>query len=96
MAKYMIQTNTVKVIGNVKVGMLVTFIDEVNGKPDLTHYHEIESVNPEVIGNELSLVALEYEAREGKTVKIPVLETGRRVRAEVKAISIVSDEVVVK
>jgi hypothetical protein len=48
---------------NGKTGMEVTFIDELNGKPDVTQYHEVESTDDTVIEDELAEAALEYEAR---------------------------------
>lgn len=48
---------------NGKTGMEVTFIDELNGKPPITQYHEVESVDDAVIAEQLALSALEYESR---------------------------------
>lgn len=48
---------------NGKTGMEVTFIDELNGKPDVTQYHEVESTDDTVIEDELAQAALEYESR---------------------------------
>ena len=46
-----------------KTGMQVTFTDEVNGKPPVTQYHEVESTDETVIAEQLAATALEYEAR---------------------------------
>lgn len=46
-----------------KTGMRVTFTDEVNGKPDVTSYHEVESTDETVIAAQLAATALEYENR---------------------------------
>ena len=56
MASYTIHEDSVQVLGDAKVGLMITLTDEVNGKPDLTHYHEVESLDEEVIANELSKV----------------------------------------
>ena len=62
--------------------MEVTFIDEVNGKADCTCLHEVESIDPAVIAEQLSLSALEYEARAEASQAAPKLVTGEAVAAE--------------
>lgn len=57
-----------------KTGMTVTFIDDVNGKPPVTSYHEVESIDSAVIAEQLAITAREYEARipEAVTQATPV------------------------
>lgn len=81
MAKYIIKDNSVVSSGN-KTRMEVTFIDEVNGKDSVTCLHEVESTDSTVIAEQLSLAALEYEARTVASPDAPVLVTGEVVEAE--------------
>ena len=81
MAKYIITDNSVVSSGN-KTRMEVTFIDEVNGKDSVTCLHEVESSDEAVIAEQLSLAALEFEAREAASPVSPVLVTGQEVVAE--------------
>lgn len=81
MAKYIIADGSVKNMSD-KIGLTVTFTDEVNGKVDCTCYHEIESVDSTVIAEQLSKAALEYEARAATVAEVPVLVVGQEVVAE--------------
>ena len=82
MAKYIITDNSVVSSGN-KTRMEVTFIDEINGKDSVTCLHEVESSDEAVIAEQLSLAALEYEARAATSEVVPTLVTGEAVTAEV-------------
>lgn len=82
MAKYIITDGSVVNMGE-KTSMEVTFIDEVNGKTNCTCRHEIESTDSTVIAEQLSLAALEYEARAATSEVVPTLVTGEAVTAEV-------------
>ena len=78
MASYTIHEDSVQVLGDAKVGLMITLTDEVNGKPDLTHYHEVESVDQEVIDATLAQLAQDYEDRPGKAEpRVPALAMGR-------------------
>lgn len=84
MAKYTITDNSVVTSGG-KTRMEVTFKDEVNGKVDCTCLHEVESKDSTIIAEQLSLAALEYEARAATTPDAPILVTGEEVLAEAPA-----------
>jgi hypothetical protein len=75
MATYTIKKDSVKMIGSAKVGLVVTFTDEVNGKPPVTHYHEVESTDQDVIEATLSWAAQEYEERPAEGPPLPDLTT---------------------
>lgn len=92
MAKYIITDGSVVNMGE-KTGLQVTFIDEVNGKANCTCRHEIESVDPAVIAEQLSIAALEYEGRIPESVVAPVVETNKEIVAE-EPISTVPEAVV--
>lgn len=80
MAKYTITDNSVVTSGG-KTRMEVTFKDEVNGKVDCTCLHEVESTDSTIIAEQLSIAALEYEARAATTPDAPILVTGEAVEA---------------
>lgn len=76
-------------LGGVKTGMTVTFVDEVNGKPDITFYHEVESTDDAVIAEQLAAVAMEYESR------VPVVVVASKLKLDV-AVKAVKGAKVVK
>jgi uncharacterized membrane protein YgaE (UPF0421/DUF939 family) len=82
MAKWKIGKGTLQNIGREKVGMTITFSSE--DKREVTNYHEIESVDKDVIEQELQKTANEFEAREQKDVGIPDLTENKFISVDLK------------
>jgi hypothetical protein len=87
MPKYIITPDTIKQSA-AKTSFEVTFIDEINGKANVTCNHEIESLDEAVINVQLSLSAIEFENRLNiQPIDSENLATGVEVKAEVQEIS---------
>ena len=81
MAKFNITEGSVKVLGGVKTAMEVTFIADDGG--EVTQQHEVESVDKDVIQQELQKSADEFSAREVKSVGVPVLPTNKATQVAI-------------
>jgi len=84
MAKFNITNGSVKLIGDVKTGMEVTFI--ADSGESAKQYYEVESVDKDEIEQALQKAADEYAAKlEVPQVVAPSLETGKAMEVQIAA-----------